>query len=94
MLHKCANPVCSVEFRDLERGKLFVVETGSGQPKPGRERRTRRMQHYWLCDECAMLYTLVDSTTGIATVPLCVKPPFAAKAFDTTSGQTGAIGTA
>lgn len=77
MLSKCANPACSVPFRRLREGKLFVVETESLAPgcqalSPARRARPlRRVEHYWLCDECARFITLAfDRERGMITVPL------------------------
>ena len=77
MLHKCANPNCSVRFRQLRRGKLFQIELGHlaaatlGQQAARRSRPLRRVERYWLCDECAPKLSLVfDPAHGIVTVPL------------------------
>lgn len=78
MLHKCANPVCSTEFRRLRDGKLFHF-----QPKPlgkarqqktrltGKTRAVRSVERYWLCDDCSAYVTLTfDQERGMITVPL------------------------
>jgi hypothetical protein len=78
MLHKCANPACAVRFRNLGRGKLFQIEAEyleAPAPRPsasGRRVRTlRRVERYWLCDECASSLTLTfDQSRGVVTVPL------------------------
>ena len=78
MLHKCANPACSNPFRRLSEGKLFQVETeylaasGSEQRTLHREvRRPRRIEHYWLCNECSSFLTLTfEKGSGMITVPL------------------------
>jgi len=76
MLHKCANPNCLTRFRHLRRGKLFQIELGYlettavGQPSARRSRPLRRVERYWLCDECAGQLTLAfDPAYGIVTVP-------------------------
>ena len=34
-------------------------------------RRTRRVEHYWLCDQCAPYLSLTfDNQTGVLTIPL------------------------
>jgi hypothetical protein len=76
MLHKCANPSCSTQFRRLREGKLFQLETeyfpqelaaGSSSRKM---RPTRHVEHYWLCDECCRYLTLAfDGERGMTTVP-------------------------
>jgi len=78
MLHKCANPACPAMFRSLSVGKLFLLETDSGEgltpliaPRSRRERSARRMERYWLCDGCASLLTLTfERGRGMVTVPL------------------------
>lgn len=76
MLSHCANSQCSKRFLRLREGKLFVVETG--QPKPGEPESAlrarhlnRRVERYWLCDQCAAVWTLVhDRQQGIRLAPL------------------------
>lgn len=86
MLQKCANPVCSVPFRSLREGKLFLAETfptGLNAPFDGNRRKLRRREHFWLCDVCAAHFTLrFDASLGMLTVPLCERagPRFLARA--------------
>ncbi len=74
MLHKCANPVCTVPFRSLHEGKLFLAETFPSDLDTafdGNRRKLRRREHFWLCDACSSAFTLrFDSTLGMLTVPL------------------------
>jgi hypothetical protein len=77
MLHKCANPACTAIFRYMREGKMFYVETelfstpDTGRPHGERRKRSRRLEHYWLCDECCVHITLTfDQHKGILTVPL------------------------
>ncbi len=73
MLQKCANPTCTVPFRSLREGKLFLAET---LPNPsdafdGNRRKLRRREHFWLCDACSAHFTLrFDPTVGMLTVPI------------------------
>lgn len=75
MLAKCANPACSIPFRRLSEGKLFQVET-AGSPSEGiydvrKGKPPHRIEHFWLCNQCAVLVTLTfDARVGIVTVPL------------------------
>lgn len=77
MLHKCANPACTIPLR-LSQGKFFLVESGdltAPISRPGapnrRIRSPRRVEHYWLCDECSSLLTLTfERGRGMITVPL------------------------
>ena len=76
MLHKCANSSCSHLFRRLDQGKLFQVETEylSAFRINGPLRRhqpVRRVEHYWLCDECSSVFTLsFEKGCGVVTVPI------------------------
>ncbi len=74
MLHKCANPTCTVPFRSLREGKLFLAETSPSDVNSsfqGNRRKVRRREHFWLCDACSSHFTLrFDSALGMLTVPL------------------------
>lgn len=75
MLAKCANPACSTPFRRLNEGKLFQVETHTTQESTERtfrrEGSVRRIEHFWLCSECARFVTLaVHEKNGVITIPL------------------------
>lgn len=80
MLSCCANSNCSKPFLRLREGKLFLVETeqltkpGQSAPPPFvRARRQQRLvEHYWLCNDCATLYTLVydGEHRGVSLAPL------------------------
>jgi hypothetical protein len=60
MLRKCANPECSVPFRYLHEGKLFVLEI-AGQ--------RRKLDCHWLCDSCCRTLTVTSgSGQGITLV--------------------------
>ena len=79
MLSQCANPECTRPFLKLREGKLFLVETDR-LTKPGEpatppfvraRQQQRRVEHYWLCDECGAQFTLTyDRERGVALVPL------------------------
>jgi len=78
VLHKCANPSCSTPFRKLNQGKLFLVESDAlekAPPRAGRSRLTRRIEYYWLCDRCAVIFTLsYQSGRGIVPTPIAAPP--------------------
>jgi hypothetical protein len=97
MLSRCANLECCKPFLRLREGKLFLVETG-GVTKSGEatappffpaRRQKRLVEHYWLCDACAIRWTLVyDRRCGISLAPL----PVAVQSVDIklTTGSRGA----
>jgi len=78
MLSNCANSQCSKPFLRLREGKLFVLEMG--QPKPSEpecppflpaRQPHRRVERYWLCDQCSLVWTLIyDREQGIRLTPL------------------------
>jgi hypothetical protein len=79
MLSHCANSECCKPFLRLREGKLFLVETD--RPVPAGEppsppfirarQQQREVEHYWLCDDCAKLWTLIyEGHRGIALLPL------------------------
>jgi hypothetical protein len=83
MLSHCANLECSRPFLRLRQGKLFLVET-EFVAKPGEMRaassprmrqQPRRVERYWLCDECAEVWTLVhERGRGVVLVALSRHP--------------------
>lgn len=75
MLHKCANPDCVRPFRKLAEGKLFLIEIASscppGEPAGWDGSTPHRVEHFWLCEQCASVLTLsFDKRRGMVTVPL------------------------
>jgi hypothetical protein len=86
MLHKCANPSCTVPFLSLREGKLFLAETFPSDRNEaflGNRRKLRRREHFWLCDACSGHYTLrFDTSQGMLTVPISehAGPHFLARA--------------
>ena len=76
MLSKCANPGCPAPFLYLHEGKLFRLDTASGDPAPQTTQATgRNLEFFWLCGECAVKLTLrFQKGVGVAIVPLPEKP--------------------
>jgi hypothetical protein len=87
MLSHCANSQCGRPFLRLGEGKLFLVEAEC-TATPGDLRaplsaharlQPRRVERYWLCDQCAEVWTLVhDRNQGIVLVPV-PRPPAGAR---------------
>jgi hypothetical protein len=75
VLHKCANPNCASPFHKLSQGKLFLVDTqpleqSAARPARWRSRPAKRVEYYWLCDQCAFVLTLsYEKGRGVITVP-------------------------
>jgi hypothetical protein len=68
MLSHCANSICGTPFLRLQQGKLFLVETEDvSKPStdesfvlPPKRKPPRSTQRYWLCDQCARIWTLAQ----------------------------------
>jgi hypothetical protein len=95
MLSQCANPKCGKPFLRLREGKLFLVETE--RAKPGEplvppfvraRQQARHVEHYWLCDECAVHWTLIcDRERGVELSPL--RRPQASASVNVTAARSG-----
>jgi len=83
MVSKCANPGCSSVFLYLHAGKIFRSEVDTSNriasnsgTDAGLKKPARRMEIFWLCNECASKMTLVFCKDGGVTL----RPFFQAKA--------------
>jgi hypothetical protein len=79
VISKCANPKCPAVFRYLHEGKLFEFEMRSfdelltdPSPEGSRDKPSREMECFWLCDSCASTMSLVHKphTHEVIVVPL------------------------
>ncbi len=92
MVSKCANPNCSAAFLYLSQGKLFRWDTSAAASGKGwsfgadgqMQSPTRRIEFFWLCEECAATMTLVFKK-GAGVVPT---PLLRAHAAAATSGRS------
>ena len=48
MIHKCANPGCSKNLMRMSGGRFYGFPTAP-----------RGIEHFWLCAECSIHFTLV-----------------------------------
>src|SRR5205809_7869087 len=74
MLSKCANPQCRAAFLYLHQGKLFRIETeASSHQDPaadsGARKPVRRLEYFWLCDDCPSQLSLDRKRGPLATTP-------------------------
>ncbi len=81
MVSKCANPECAAPFRYFHLGKLFRWETEVGFDRrhtmgEGDEMKKprRRIEFYWLCENCSERMTLVfEKGVGVSPRPNVLK---------------------
>ena len=71
MLSKCANPACLARFHYLHEGRIFKVELGV--VSDGNKTSTRRIEHFWLCERCVQIFTVVVQNGVVSTRPLHLK---------------------
>ena len=74
MVSKCANPECAATFRYFHLGKLFRWEiefdrSHSIGKSDEMETPRRRIEFFWLCEECAGKMTLVYEKGAVSTHP-------------------------
>ena len=77
MVSRCANPNCVATFRYFHQGKLFRLETEAGFDRrralgddEAMKKPLRRIEFYWLCEECAKKMTLVfEKGAGVSARP-------------------------
>ena len=73
MLSKCANPECVTPFRYFHTGQLFRVETAAGYDRrrsmgadAAEGKPLRRLEFFWLCEDCSRAMTLAfDKAAGV-----------------------------
>ncbi|HEX4039634.1 MAG TPA: hypothetical protein VHX37_16370 [Acidobacteriaceae bacterium] len=64
MLSHCANPKCRKPLHYLREGRIFVFDLSSDTPD-GSGKRTRRLEHYWLCGACSESLAMEQSESGV-----------------------------
>lgn len=67
MVSYCANPKCGKPLHYLREGRIFVFDVPMGAAD-GTGKRTRRMEHYWLCGACSQTFAMEQSPDGIRLV--------------------------
>jgi hypothetical protein len=66
MVDHCANSKCAKPLHYLREGRIFVFEVEDKTDSNGK--RTRRLEHYWLCGPCAQTFILERKQEGIHLV--------------------------
>jgi hypothetical protein len=77
VVSKCANSDCAASFRYFHLGKLFRLETEAGLDRRRSlgvdeeiKKPLRRIEFYWLCEDCAQKMTIVlEKGVGVTTRP-------------------------
>lgn len=65
MVANCANPTCNRKFRQLSKGRLFLLPPSDG-PADLMWNVQRLSDHcYWLCPECAQTHTIARQGSKI-----------------------------
>ena len=82
MLSKCLNQNCSETFQYLGQGRLYRIdftEAGRKRAQAGKQSpssnlsKSDRMEHFWLCENCAATMTIELSEDGaVRLVPLAI----------------------
>lgn len=52
MVNNCANPNCNKPLHYLRDGRVFVFEVAGASLGPD-GKRSRSLEHYWLCGDCS-----------------------------------------
>ena len=62
---RCVNPACPARFRCNAGGRIFRSQLEPAQAADPQSDRPR-VEHYWLCEVCSHLFTLVcDQQCGV-----------------------------
>jgi hypothetical protein len=62
MVDYCANPGCGKTLHYLREGTVFLFEVFAMEPEE--KNNQRRLEHYWLCGECAGTHLLERTAEG------------------------------
>lgn len=65
MVSNCANPKCAKPLHYLREGRIFVFDVAVDGPG---SKRSRRMEHYWLCGVCSQTMMMEQTPDGVRVV--------------------------
>ena len=69
MVNNCANPTCNKPLHYLRDGRIFVFEV-MGDTVGADGKRSRHLEHYWLCGDCAPTMVLErNPNDGVQLMP-------------------------
>jgi hypothetical protein len=60
MMNNCANPKCGKPLHYLREGRVFVFDLPNQISAVG-GKKTRRIEHFWLCGECSRTMEMQQS---------------------------------
>src|SRR5215831_12689062 len=78
---KCANPACPTAFHWTGGGKFFrfrpdAASQSGNSPTPDSSGEIQALRHYWLCERCSRVFTLVyDEHHGVVLKDLWPELP-------------------
>ncbi len=64
MVSNCANPACGKPLHYLREGRVFLFHFAECAPDSAAA-GSPRLEHYWLCGDCARRMRLVKDALGI-----------------------------
>lgn len=67
MMDQCANPTCARPLIYLREGRVFVFDVPSGNGANGLK-RTRHLEHFWLCGKCAQTMRLAQHGEAVEVI--------------------------
>ena len=67
MVSNCANPKCAKPLHYLRDGRVFVFDVPDKVVAAG-GKRTRHIEHFWLCGTCSQTMAMKQSTDGVQLV--------------------------
>jgi len=68
MVNQCANPQCGKPLHYLREGRIYVFDVPSSAAS-AEGKRSRRMEHFWLCGSCAKTLVMEQTAEGVRAVP-------------------------
>jgi len=63
MLNHCVNPCCGKALHYLRDGRVYLFPVATSRLG------TPRLEHYWLCGDCAQSMTLIQDAQQLRVVP-------------------------
>lgn len=68
MMDRCANPACAKPLVYLREGRVFAFDVPAQNGATG-FKKTRHLEHFWLCGACARSFVLVQHEAAVEISP-------------------------